>query len=80
MKNDLPNFDQFIEFVLDMHFQDDNIDDNLKFFWENCDMCMMHYDIIGKAETYKEDLNYIFTKLPKVSLKSSSFESVTIAQ
>ena len=65
-----PNFDQFIDFaietVLDNQKHGERIDNHLNFFWNKCDMCNMHYDVIGKTETADEDLNYIFSKLKKV--------------
>ena len=69
VKNNLPNFDQFIEFVLDkkrnLHKRPmgDNADPHLNFFWRKCDMCNIEYDVIGKAETSKEDLEFIFSKV-----------------
>ena len=44
----------------------DNADPHLNFFWRKCDMCNIEYDVIGKAETSKEDLDYIFAKVRKV--------------
>ena len=68
MKDHLPNFDQFIEFLLVDNDFDKNlpVDPHLNFYWKECDMCHMHYDVIGKAETSKEDLDYIFAKVRKV--------------
>ena len=74
MKENQPNFDQFIEFILvdyvtkNKHgdyivknLRGGHLDPHLNFYWRKCDMCNMHYDVIGKAETSKEDLEYIFT-------------------
>ena len=74
MKDNQPNFDQFIEFILvdyvakNKHgdyivknLRGGHLDPHLNFYWRKCDMCNMHYDVIGKAETSKEDLEYIFT-------------------
>ena len=66
MKDNLPNFDQFVEFVLERDLYGGHVDNHLNFYWQKCDMCNMHYDIIGKTETSEEDLKYIFTKLEKV--------------
>ena len=66
MRDNLPNFDQFVEFVLERDFYGGRVDNHLNFYWQKCDMCNMHYDIIGKTETSEEDLKYIFTKLEKV--------------
>ena len=41
----------------------DNADPHLNFFWRKCDMCNIEYDVIGKAETSKEDLEFIFSKV-----------------
>ena len=65
-----PNFDQFIDFaletILDNQRHGEMIDNHLNFYWNKCDMCNMHYDIIGKTETADEDIKYIFSKLKKV--------------
>ena len=60
--NGMPNFDQFIEFVLfDRHAKEN--DPHLEFFWRKCDMCNIHYDVIGKKETSAEDMKYIEYKV-----------------
>ena len=74
MKDNQPNFDQFIEFILvdyvtkNKHgdyivknLHGGHLDPHLNFYWRKCDMCNMHYNVIGKTETSKEDLEYIFT-------------------
>ena len=65
-----PNFDQFIDFalenILDHQRHGKMIDNHLNFYWNKCDMCNMHYDIIGKTETADEDLKYFTSKLTKV--------------
>ena len=58
----IPNFDQFVEFLLSM----DHIatrDPHVDFYWRKCDLCHMHYDVLGKLETFTEDLSYIFYKV-----------------
>ena len=69
VKDNLPNFDQFVEFVLELGKTGNLNDPHLNFFWRKCDMCKMPYDVIGKVETMEEDLNYIFSKLQKVWFK-----------
>ena len=65
----MPNFDQFIEFVLDTKRNLNKkpnelmVDPHLNFFWRQCDMCNIQYDVIGKAETSREDHEFIFTNV-----------------
>lgn len=58
----MPNFDQFIDFLLD---KKDKLttDAHLNFFWRKCDMCHLAYDIIGKVETTDEDAQYVIFKV-----------------
>ena len=52
MKNGIPNFDQFIEYIMENEKNTNIMEDpHLALFWQKCDMCKVHYDIIGKAET-----------------------------
>ena len=44
----------------------DNADPHLNFFWRKCDMCNIEYDVIGKAETSEEDLEFIFSKVRNI--------------
>ena len=61
MENGIPNFDQFIEYIIDLISSKSGfLDAHLEFFWQKCDMCKIHYDVIGKVETSKEDTDYIF--------------------
>ena len=60
-KDRIPNFDQFIEFVLTRSTDPD--DTHLDFFWRKCEMCNIDYNVIGKMETFTEDLKYIFFKV-----------------
>ena len=63
MKNSkIPDFDQFIEFVLDPKMIDTH-DAHLVSYWWKCEMCKIHYDVIGKVETSKQDLDYISSKV-----------------
>ena len=52
-----------------MDFHANYVDPHLNFFWQKCDMCNMHYDVIGKVETYEEDLKYISKILEKVCIQ-----------
>ena len=69
MENDIPNFDQFIEYIIDgsskalIRSKSGFLDPHLEFFWQKCDMCKVHYDVIGKVETSQEDINYFFHKV-----------------
>jgi hypothetical protein len=55
-----PNFEQFVDFILDMKVPNDG---HISFFWMACDMCHIEYDVIGKPETINEDMAYIFQKV-----------------
>jgi chondroitin 4-sulfotransferase 11 len=55
-----PNFEQFVDFVIDMKIPEDP---HLRFFWYACDMCHVNYDIIAKTETINEDTEYIYAKV-----------------
>lgn len=58
----LPNFDQFVEFVLQkMKMKSVNV--HLEFFWRRCDLCKVDFDVIGKVETASKDTQYIFNKV-----------------
>ena len=58
----MPNFDQFVEFILQIPDVEQH-DPHLEYFWRKCDMCRIHYDVIGKVETSEADINYIFYKV-----------------
>ena len=58
----VPNFDQFIEWVIDP----ENVgkhDAHLVSYWWKCEMCKIHYNVIGKTETSKQDMDYISSKV-----------------
>ena len=63
MINDIPNFDQFIQLIIDDYKYETKPDPHLESFWQKCDMCKIHYDVIGKVETSKEDISYINFKV-----------------
>ena len=73
MENGIPNFDQFIGYiignpsntykVLKKWTKTGFLDPHLEFFWHKCDMCKVHYDVIGKVETSQEDINYVSHKV-----------------
>lgn len=65
-RNNLPNFDQFVDFVLEKFHKNLHIDVHLMPFWNQCDFCQIDYDVIGKVETSTEDTEYIFNKVKKV--------------
>ena len=58
----IPNFDQFIEFVLDPE-RIGTTDAHLVSYWWKCDMCRIPYNVIGKVETSKQDMDYISSKV-----------------
>ena len=60
----IPNFDQFVSFVLSMYDQP-KLNPHLEFYWRKCDMCNFHFDVIGKVETVHlhQDMQYIFSKV-----------------
>ena len=61
-KGKIPNFDQFVDFVLSLKSQP-QLDAHLEFYWRKCDMCNIAYDIIGKTETSTKDMEYINEKV-----------------
>ena len=65
MENGIPNFDQFIEYIIDDLDPSKALisDNHLEFFWQKCDMCKVNYDVIGKVETSQEDINYVSHKV-----------------
>ena len=72
----IPNFDQFVQCTLAM--DEKNVHDpHIELYWKKCDMCNLHYDVIGKLETYREDISYIFFKvnLPALYRSCSSHTS-----
>ena len=64
MKDGIPNFDQFVDYLLFDYKWTDH-DYHLEFYWWKCDMCKIHYDVIGKVETSEEDMRHIFHKVNK---------------
>ena len=64
--NNLPNFDQFVDFILHREHEHDP---HIEYFWRKCDMCRIHYDVIGKVETTVADTNYIFHKVRFTELR-----------
>ena len=47
------------------------MDAHLNFFWRKCDMCEVHYDVIGKVETSQVDINYVSHKVNDKSNKTA---------
>ena len=68
MENGIPNFDQFIGYIIDnsnalLSSKSGFLDPHLEFFWQKCDMCKVNYDVIGKVETSQEDITYVSHKV-----------------
>ena len=66
-KNDAPIeklFRTFVSMVLNGKFGDDPHTD---FYYHECDMCRINYDIIGKVETFKDDMEYIIQFVRAIS-------------
>ena len=55
-------------------------DPHLEFFWKKCDMCKVHYDVIGKVETSQEDINYVSHKVHTEYIKLNSISNRVIYQ
>ena len=34
-------------------------------YWKRCDFCRVHYDVIGKTETFQDDMKYILERNSK---------------
>ena len=77
MENDIPNFDQFIVYIIgdpsNTLIKSGFVDPHLEFFWQKCDMCKVHYDVIGKVETSQEDINYVSHKVHNAQLIKLNF-------
>lgn len=59
-----PNFDQFVQFILDKKVFNDF---HTTLYWKKCNLCKLDYDVIGKTETFNEDIKYIFYKVSSIS-------------
>ena len=60
--NKEPNFDQFVAWTLRKMMKHDEPNAHFEFFWKQCDMCLIDFDVIGKLETSEDDIEYIFKK------------------
>ena len=54
-------FPDFIEFVLKQH-KENNVDVHVKTFAQNCQYCNIPYNVIGRMESFQEDVKYIIIK------------------
>ena len=57
----LKSFPDFIQFVLKQHKEGD-MNKHVKPFVERCQYCKIPYDVIGRIETFDEDVKYIIMK------------------
>lgn len=55
-----PTFSEFVSYILRTPVQEFN--DHWVPYWLHCHMCEMEYDIIGKMETIKDDMEFIAEK------------------
>ena len=56
-------FAEFIQFLILQLRYDVNIDRHFVPMYERCNPCRMHFDYIGKLETFEDDANFIISKL-----------------
>ena len=40
-------------------------DPNIDFYWRECDICNIKYDVIGKMETFDSDVKYVMNYVSK---------------
>lgn len=89
-----PTFSEFVSYILSVPVQEFN--DHWVPYWLHCHMCEMEYDVIGKMETIKDDMEFIADKsglsstnitLPWTNRRNSSedlslqyFKSLTVNQ
>ena len=52
-----PTFREFVEYLLRERLEEYN--DHWLPYWLHCHMCEMEYDVIGKMETWNEDVKFI---------------------
>ena len=57
------SFPDFIDLVLKQHYENKFINVHWKTFCDKCQHCTIPYDVIGRMETFDEDLKYIVLKL-----------------
>ena len=57
------SFPDFINLVLKQHYENNFINLHWKRFSDKCQHCAISYDVIGRMETFEEDLKYIVLKL-----------------
>ena len=64
-KNDLPEekmFRSYISMIINGKFGEDP---NIDFYWRECDICNIKYDVIGKMETFDSDVKYVMNYVSK---------------
>ena len=57
LNNRRPTFKEFVEYLLRERVEEYN--DHWMPYWLHCHMCEMEYDVIGKMETWDEDIKFI---------------------
>ena len=59
----MKSFPEFMNLVLKQHYENKFINPHWKRFSDKCQYCVIPYDVIGRMETFDEDLKYKVLKL-----------------
>ena len=61
VQRNITAFPEFVEIILKQH-REENMNKHMKPFQQRCQYCTIPYDVIGRMETFDEDLKYIIIK------------------
>ncbi|CAC5403707.1 unnamed protein product [Mytilus coruscus] len=68
-------FAEFVEYVVDTYdYKPRLLEDHFSPIHQHCRPCEIDYKIIGKMETFGEDVNYVFHELGDIDIKQLSVE------
>ena len=65
-KNDLPEekmFRSYIAMIMNGKFGEDP---HIDFYWRQCNICNINYNVIGKMETFDTDMKYVMNFVSKI--------------
>ena len=67
-----PHPDEFVRFILDFAAANgtSKLDPHLRPMWQTCPFCSVDFDVIGKMETFGDDIDFVANAL-NVQLDSS---------
>ena len=66
-------FRSYIAMIMNGKFGEDP---HIDFYWRQCNICNIKYDVIGKMETFDTDMKYVMNFVSKI--KSSNKEILLV--